>query len=40
MGDMATIVLDGQRALPARLLEAGYQFRFSSAEAALRNLLD
>ncbi|HEY8742174.1 MAG TPA: TIGR01777 family oxidoreductase [Chloroflexota bacterium] len=39
MGDMATVVLDGQRALPSRLLELGYQFQFPSAEAALRDLL-
>ncbi len=39
LGDMATIVLDGQRVLPQRLLAAGYQFRFPTAEAALRDLL-
>jgi uncharacterized protein len=39
LGDMATVVLDGQRALPARLLDLGYRFRFTEAAAALRDLL-
>ncbi len=38
-GEMATVVLDGQRALPKRLLEAGYTFRFVEVESALRDLL-
>ncbi len=40
LGEMSKIVLEGQRAVPARLLEAGYGFRFTDAEAALRDLLD
>ncbi|MCL4544276.1 MAG: TIGR01777 family oxidoreductase [Chloroflexi bacterium] len=39
MGDMSTVVLDGQRAVPKRLLAEGFQFRFPTAEAALRDLL-
>ena len=39
LGEMAKIVLEGQRAVPRRLLEAGYEFRFSGLEAALRDLL-
>lgn len=39
LGDMATVVLDGQRALPAHLLELGYRFRFPESTAALRDLL-
>ena len=39
MGDMSTIVLDGQRALPHRLTALGFTFRFPDPESALRDLL-
>jgi uncharacterized protein (TIGR01777 family) len=39
LGEMSTVVLDGQRAVPRRLLEMGFTFRFPDAEAALRDLL-
>lgn len=39
LGEASTLVLDGQRALPMRLQEAGFTFRFHDAEAALRDLL-
>jgi hypothetical protein len=38
-GEVAATVLDGQRALPMRLLDLGFKFRFPEAEAALRDLL-
>jgi hypothetical protein len=38
-GEMATIVLTGQRAIPARLTELGYEFRHPDLEAALRDVL-
>ncbi len=38
-GEVASIVLDSQRVLPARLQELGYQFRFPELEPALRDLL-
>ena len=38
-GEMATLLLDGQRAVPARLEELGYEFRFADADAALADLL-
>jgi uncharacterized protein (TIGR01777 family) len=38
-GEMATVLLDGQRALPVRLLDLGFTFRFPEAESALRDLL-
>jgi hypothetical protein len=37
-GEVAQLVLEGQRAVPARLQEAGYQFKFTDPEAALRDL--
>ena len=39
LGEMATLLLDGQRAAPRRLLEAGFDFRYGEAESALRQLL-
>ncbi|MEJ2748460.1 MAG: TIGR01777 family oxidoreductase [Anaerolineae bacterium] len=39
LGEKATLVLDGQRAVPRRLQAAGYNFAFSSLETALRDLL-
>jgi hypothetical protein len=39
LGEMADIVLTGQRAVPQRLLELGYGFRFPEAGAALFDLL-
>ena len=38
-GEMSTVLLDGQRAVPLRLQEAGYQFTFPDPVAALRDLL-
>ena len=37
-GEVATILLEGQRAVPARLLELGYEFQFPTAESALADL--
>ncbi len=38
-GEMSTVLLDGQQAVPQRLQELGYQFKFPQVEAALRDLL-
>jgi uncharacterized protein (TIGR01777 family) len=38
-GDMAEIVTEGQRAVPARALELGFAFRHRDLEAALRDAL-
>lgn len=38
-GEMSTVLLDGQRAIPQRLLEFGFTFNYPTAEEALRNLL-
>jgi len=39
MGEMASLVLDGQRALPAKAAALGFRFRFERLEPALRDLL-
>jgi len=39
MGEMAALVLDGQRALPAKALALGFRFRFERLEPALTDLL-
>jgi uncharacterized protein (TIGR01777 family) len=38
-GEVADVVLKGQRVLPRRLLDLGFEFHFATAEAALRDLL-
>ena len=39
LGEVASTVLEGQRAVPKRLLDAGFVFRFPDTESALRDLL-
>ncbi|MEN4011152.1 MAG: TIGR01777 family oxidoreductase [Bellilinea sp.] len=39
LGEMSRLVLEGQRALPHRLLAAGYVFRYEQLEAVLSDLL-
>jgi hypothetical protein len=38
-GEMSTILLDGQQAVPKRLQQWGYQFKFSTAQEALKDIL-
>ena len=38
-GEVAEVVLKGQRAVPQRLLDQGFAFQFAAAEAALKDLL-
>jgi uncharacterized protein (TIGR01777 family) len=38
LGEVADTISEGQRALPRAALDAGYQFRFATADAALRDL--
>lgn len=39
MGEMAALVLDGQKAAPAKALSLGFRFRFERLEPALADLL-
>ncbi len=39
LGEVADLVLEGQRAFPKRLQSLGYEFRFAELEPALRDLL-
>lgn len=38
-GEMSIILLEGQRAIPQRLLDLGFKFNYETAQAALRALL-
>jgi NAD dependent epimerase/dehydratase family enzyme len=39
MGEMATVILDGQRVVPKRALDLGFRFRFPDLGLALRDAL-
>ena len=39
LGEMAEMVVEGQRAVPRKLLDSGFAFRFADVDSALRNLL-
>ena len=39
LGEFAEVVLDGQRAVPKKLFDAGFRFRFTDVDDALRDLL-
>ena len=39
LGEVASMVLEGQRAAPKKLLDLGFKFRYPDAESALRDLL-
>ncbi|HWE25815.1 MAG TPA: TIGR01777 family oxidoreductase [Myxococcales bacterium] len=39
LGEMAEVLLEGQRAVPKKALESGFQFRFGELEPALRDLV-
>ena len=39
-GEVSSVVLTGQRAVPKRLEQMGFKFRYSDLEMALQNILD
>lgn len=39
LGEMSTLVLDGQNIYPKRLVEAGFQFKYGQIKDALKNLM-
>ena len=39
LGEVANVVTKGQRVLPRKALQAGYHFKFTEVEAALRDVL-
>ena len=39
LGEMADMILTGQRVVPKKLAEAGYTFRYATVGAALREIL-
>jgi uncharacterized protein (TIGR01777 family) len=39
LGEMSQLLLEGQRAIPERLLESGFQFKYSAIESALDSVL-
>ena len=38
LGEMSTLVVNGQKVLPEKLLENGYQFKYSNLQLALKNI--
>jgi uncharacterized protein (TIGR01777 family) len=40
LGEFGNVLVEGQRVIPRRLLDAGYRFRFAILEEALRDLID
>ncbi|MGZ6142993.1 MAG: TIGR01777 family oxidoreductase [Myxococcales bacterium] len=38
LGEFAVVLLEGQRAVPRKLLDSGFKFRFSGVDAALADL--
>ena len=40
LGEMATLLVDGQHVVPRRAIEAGFRFRFRQLSGALTHLLD
>ena len=39
LGEFGSVLLKGQRVLPRRLLDAGFQFQFADIQAALKNII-
>jgi len=39
LGEFGSVLLEGQRVIPRRLLDAGFQFRYPDIEEALKSIL-
>jgi len=39
LGEMADIVLTGQRAIPQKLVQGGFKFQFPALRVALKDLM-
>ena len=39
LGEFGSVLLEGQRVIPEKLLDAGYQFRYPGIDEALKNIL-
>jgi hypothetical protein len=39
LGEFGSVVLEGQRVIPKKLLEKGFVFRYAEIEQALQNIL-
>lgn len=39
-GEVSELVLSGRKAMPRKLIEAGFKFRFNDVDSALRNIID
>jgi NAD dependent epimerase/dehydratase family enzyme len=39
LGEVGTVLVDSQRAVPQNLLESGFSFQFPEIEAALSNIV-
>lgn len=39
LGEMSTVVLEGQKAMPAKIIDLGFRHRFPDIESALKDLL-
>jgi hypothetical protein len=40
LGEVATALLESQRAVPQNLLESGFRFQFAEIEPALRSIVN
>jgi hypothetical protein len=40
LGEMSTVVVDGQRAVPEKLSKSGFSFRFPELRGALQDLIE
>jgi NAD dependent epimerase/dehydratase family enzyme len=40
VGEFASVLLEGQRAVPKKLLDSGFRFRFGDVDSALRDVVD